>query len=163
MGSSGETRKTEIRKFIESRHAESWPVLQDLEEMEEDVVVYSSEGTEGTLRNLIAHLADSERGVLGQAQRAAAGKMTIPEDFDLERWNRGVARKSAQGTLKNYKDQILQAYHSGLEFLDELDETSLDILGRHASGEMLTIEGFFHRIAEHRLEHAQDLQQALKK
>jgi hypothetical protein len=65
--------------------------------------------------------------------------------------------------LKNYKDQILQAYHSGLEFLDELDETSLDILGRHASGEMLTIEGFFHRIAEHRLEHAQDLQQALKK
>ena len=43
-----------------------------------------------------------------------------------------------------------------LEFVD-VREADLDLTGRHARGDVLTIEGFFHRITEHRRQHAQEL------
>lgn len=158
-----ETRKTKIRSFIEACHAQSWAVIEHLEAKDEDFVVYTSEETDWTLRTLIAHLADAERGMLGQMKRAVAGEMTVPENFDLQRWNRAVARKSTDGSLDEYKQRILKGFQDILHFLDDLDENSLDVQGKHPSGEVLSMEGYLRRIAEHRLEHVRDLQQAMAK
>jgi hypothetical protein len=158
-----ETRKTEIRSYVEDCHAQSWAIIERLEAKDENLVVYSSEETDWTLRTLIAHLADAERGMLGQMKRAVAGEMTVPENFDLQRWNRGVARKSSDGSIEDYKLRILNGFQDLLHFLDDLDENSLDVQGRHPSGDLLTMEGYLRRIAKHRLDHARDLQQAMDK
>lgn len=162
MDQEKSSRKSEIRSYIEERHNESWSFLKTLTDEDAGVTLYQDDDYHWTVHTLVSHLADSERGMLGQAQRAVAGKKTIPEDFDLERWNRGVARKSASKTLPEFLDQIHDTHKTGLKFLASLDETQLDIQGRHASGDVLTIEGFLKRIAQHRLEHVQDVKRVLE-
>lgn len=150
-------RKSEIRSFIKACHKESWLLINSLTSDDTSKVLYQDNDSVWTVHTLLSHLADSERGMLGQAQRAVDGKMTVPEDFDLERWNRGVARKSASKSITDLLDQIRDAHNAGLEFLDGLNENQLDIQGRHASGDILTIEAFLKRIAQHRLEHIRDV------
>ncbi len=155
-------RKLNIRTLITTSHSQSWPILEKLDTADGERILYQEDDYSWSVHNLVSHLADAERGMLGQAQRAVAGKMTVADDFDLDRWNRGVARKSASKNIPEILDQILQAYNAVLEFLDSLDEAKLDIEGRHASGDNLTIEGFLHRIALHRLEHAKDVEAILE-
>lgn len=161
MNDSASNRKAELRDFVAARHAQSWPILEILKEEDLDKVVYATDDHPWTVQNVVSHLADAESGMLGQATRASQGKMTVPEGFDLERWNRGVARKSERNTIDGFRDQILKTHMEILDFLEGLDDPSLDIKGRHASGDILTIEDFLRRIASHRLEHAQDIQEAL--
>lgn len=155
-------RKSDIRTLITTSHSQSWPILEKLDTADGERILYQEDDYSWSVHNLVSHLADAERGMLGQAQRAVAGKMTVPNDFDLDRWNRGVARKSASKSIPEFLDQIKEAYNAGLEFLDNLDEAKLDVEGRHASGDNLTIEGFLHRIALHRLEHAKDVEAILE-
>jgi uncharacterized damage-inducible protein DinB len=155
-------RKSDIRTLITTSHSQSWPILEKLDTADGERILYQEDGYSWSVHNLISHLADAERGMLGQAQRAVAGKMTVPDDFDLDRWNRGAVRKSASKNIPEILDQIQEAYDAGLEFLDSLDEDKLDVEGRHASGDNLTIEGFLRRIALHRLEHAKDVEAILE-
>jgi hypothetical protein len=161
MDQGQSNRKSEIRSFIQDRHNETWSFLETLTGEDGQKELYQDSDTNWTIHTLVSHLADSERGMLGQAQRAVEGKMTVPDDFDLERWNRGVARKSASMTIPEFLGQIQAAHQGCLEFLDSLDEAQLDIQGRHASGEMLSIEGFLMRIAQHRLDHINDVKKVL--
>ena len=161
MKEAPNNRKTELRDFVNRQHAESWSILENLKDEDHDQVVYPTEDHQWTVQKVVSHLADAEAGILGQARRASQGKMTVPEDFDLERWNRGVARKSERNTLEGFRDQILKSHKEILKFLDGLDDSTLDIKARHSSGDILTIEGFLRRIASHRLEHTQDIQNAL--
>jgi hypothetical protein len=41
-------------------------------------------------------------------------------------------------------------------------EADLDKTGRHARGDVLTVEQFYHRITEHRREHAEEVQRAVR-
>ncbi|MCH7587358.1 MAG: DinB family protein [Chloroflexi bacterium] len=156
-------RKADLYDFIAAQHAQSWPILAILTDEDREKIVYAPDDYHWTVQNVVSHLADAESGMLGQARRASQGKMTVPEDFDLERWNRSVARKSERNTIAGFCEQILKTHREILEFLDGLEDPSLDTSGRHSSGDILTIEGFLRRIASHRLEHAQDIQEALHK
>jgi hypothetical protein len=154
-------RKANLRQHIESQHAETWPFLESLSEADMSAVVYTDEQQRWTVKDLLGHLADGERGNLGQAQRLVAGEQTVPEDFDLDRWNRSAVRKTAEVTPADLMDRISSAYAHSLEFLAQLAEEQLDLVGRHASGQMLTTEGFLKRMADHRAEHVADIRAAL--
>lgn len=154
-------RKDELRSHIESRNAETWPFLEGLTEVDMPVEVYSSDENTWTVKDLLGHLADGERGNLGQARRLVAGEQTVPPDFDLDRWNRGAVRKAAKSSTAELLEVISESYSNALHFLDTLDEGDLDKSGLHSSLETLTTEGFLRRMVDHRLEHVTDMQSAL--
>ncbi len=156
-------RTISIKQRMQQLHQESWPVLRDLTQDDLPRPVYSHEAEDWTVRDVLAHLADSERGILGQVQRLVAGEITVPEDFDLERWNRSAVRKRAEVDPGKLLQAIDVAYQEALSFLDQLDDQSLDLQGRHASGDILSAEGFFLRMANHRAQHAADIRSALPK
>jgi hypothetical protein len=156
-------RKDIIRTAMQARHAESWPVLNGLKPETLDLTVYTHGTEEWTVRQVIAHLADAERGLLGQIQRLIAGKTTVPSDFDLQRWNRSAVQKLAQVPIPELLDQIHLAYQEALAFLDIIDEAALDLQGYHPSGELISAEAYFHRMADHRAEHASDIRQAINR
>jgi uncharacterized damage-inducible protein DinB len=156
-------RKANLKQHIQSQHAKTWPILEALEETHMTVVVYSNDEQIWTVKDLLGHLADGERGNLGQAKRLAAGKQTVPEDFDLDRWNRSAVGKSKDLQPAELLERISNAFAQGLEFLDQLEEEQLDLVGRHASGQMLTTEAFLKRMADHRAEHVADIQAALSR
>jgi len=154
-------RKDELRSHMESRNAETWPFLKGLTESDMPVEVYSSEENTWTVKDLLGHLADGERGNLGQAQRLVAGEQTVPADFDLDRWNRGAVRRAEKATTADLLGVIAESYSSALDFLDGLDDSDLDKVGLHSTGESMTTEGFLRRMVNHRLEHVTDMQSAL--
>ncbi len=154
-------RKDEIRSHMESRNAETWPFLEGLTESEMPVEVYSSEENTWTVKDLLGHLADGERGNLGQAQRLVAGEQTVPAGFDLDRWNRGAVRRAAKSSTAELLEVISESYSNALDFLDSLDESDLDKSGLHSSLETMTTEGFLRRMVDHRFEHVTDMQSAL--
>ena len=154
-------RKSHLRQAVEEKHAASWAILSSLMPEGWSRRVYSEEGADWTVRDLIAHLADSERGQVGQLQRLLQGGQTLPPDFDLQRWNRSAVAKRAGRAPEEHLSEILAAYHSGLTLLEGAAEADLDRIGRHARGDDLTVEAFFLRIASHRLEHAREIQKAL--
>ncbi len=156
-------RKALVRAYLQARHTASWPVIQGVEQQHYQLWVYPEENPPWNVRDVIAHLADAERGLLLQLKRLSAGEPTLPDNFDLQRWNRGTARRSAEVSLDELVRQIEASYEDVLSFLEEVSEDQLDLTGRHGSGEWLSGEAYFRRIADHRAEHAADIERALKR
>jgi hypothetical protein len=148
---------------MQEKHDETWPVLGALQEDSFAEVVYPEDEHMWQVKDVIAHLADAERNLLGQVKRLLAGEQTVPEDFDLNRWNRSVVRKTGDTPVSDLLEILSTAYSESLELLGSLEDDSLDKVGRHSSGRMLTVEGFFRRILAHRSEHVTDIQKALEK
>ena len=156
------TRKEALRSHMELQHAASWPVLEGLKGSDMSVEVYlAAEGT-WTVKDLLGHLADGERGNLGQAQRLVAGKQTVPPDFDIDRWNRGAVRKAANRSSAELLTTIAASYSRALSFLESIDDMDLEKVGLHSSGAMMTTEEFLSRMVDHRLEHVTDIEAALE-
>ncbi len=155
-------RKARIRDHMLGRHAESWPILQSIQESDLAAPVYEGEDRAWTVFDIVVHLADAEKGLLGQVRRLAAGEEVLPADFDLDRWNRGAVRRGAGRSLEELLDAIEAHFQEALDFLGEIDEGKLDLTGRSSFGDMRTAEEFFLRMANHRWEHTSDLRSQLK-
>lgn len=155
-------RKEALRSHMEARHAETWPILEGLKGSDMLLEVYSAEGGTWTVKDLVGHLADGERGNLGQAKRLVAGEQTVPPDFDLDRWNRGAVRRATATAPSELMRAIAESYSGALVFLESLDDNDLDKLGLHSSGETMTTEGFLRRMVDHRLEHVTHIQAVLE-
>lgn len=147
--------------YLTHAHDETWETLARLQHEDLDRPLYSSEATNWTVREALAHLADAERGLMGQIRRLLAGQPTVPDDFDLNRWNRSAVRRRSAQTYAQILDDLLQAHLEALAALRQVDPGDLDRVGRHPSGSMLTTEGYFRRMADHRREHTNDIRAAV--
>lgn len=154
-------RKDAIRQQMTRAHVETWSVLSGLSAADLDRRVYAAHAEGWSVHQVVAHLADAERGLLGQARRVAEGKDGVPADFDRERWNRGAVRRKANVAVPELLREIQQAHEEGLAFLSQVPEVQLDLSGRTSMGIALTVEGLLRRIGDHRREHVADIRQAL--
>ncbi len=114
-----------------------------------------------TVRQMLLHVVDSQRGITGQISRIRAGQETVPPDFDFNRWNKRAVEKGAEKTPA----ELLQSYatdRAALKALvDSLTEAELAKIGRHANLQLLTIEQFITTIANHEIDHGKQIAQAL--
>jgi hypothetical protein len=155
-------RKSRLKDIIQADHEASLAIFRSLSEAEWQAPVPSEEAAPWTARDVLAHLAVSEGGQLGQITRLVSGGITVPDDFDLARFNRRSVQKQADRSVPDLLAQIERDHEEVLRALDAVPEADLDKTGRHARGDTLTVEQFFHRITEHRREHAQELQRAIR-
>lgn len=125
-----------------------------------DTQVYS-DGAAWTVRQLATHLMLTDRGHNNMVMAIARGENTIPEDFDLERYNKRSVEKNADVTI----DQIrlnLKAYREELNaWLDSIDDATLDREGRHGTLRILSISQILDVVAGHERGHAEDILKAL--
>ena len=154
-------RKTALRQKLAADHAASLAILRAIPAERWNAPASSDEGAQWLARDVLAHLAISEAGQLSPLRRCLAGQPTLPDDFDLNRYNRGSVKKRADKTPAELLAEIEAAHAEVLAQLEQTAEADLDKTGRHARGDTLTVEQFFRRITEHRLTHAQELQRAL--
>lgn len=155
-------RKAKIRATIEADHAASLSIFNSLTDAEWNKPVPSDEGFAWKARDVLAHLAASESGQLGQLTRCVAGEMTVPDDFDLARFNRRSVQKQADKPVPALLAEIERGHAEVLKALEAIADADLDKSGRHARGDTITVEQFFTRITEHRREHAEQVQQAVR-
>jgi DinB superfamily len=152
-----------LHDHLSGVHAETWAVLSSLRSEDLEMELYVEGEAGWKVRDAVAHLADAERGLLGQIRRLVAGQPTLPDNFDLNRWNRGAVRKRAGQNLQALLDELRSGHEEAIAFLATISESDFDRVGRHASGEMLTTEGYFRRMGDHRRTHVADISRALAK
>ncbi len=154
-------RKAKLRQTIEADHAASMAIYNRLSPEQWSAPVPSDEGAQWTAHDVLAHVSGSEAGQLGQIQRGVAGGVTVPNDFDVDRYNRRAVQKQAAVPVAELLAIIERDHQAVLAELDAVSDADLDKTGRHARGDTLTIEQFFHRITEHRRQHAEALAHTL--
>ena len=150
-------RKNKLRQAIQADDAASMAIFKRLTAEQWDQPVPSDEGANWKARDVLSHAAVSESGQLVVIQRVLTGQGGVPEDFDITRYNRRSVQKQAERTVDDLLASLAQSHAQVLAALDNVSETDLDKTGRHARGDTLTIEQFFHRITEHRRQHAEEL------
>lgn len=120
-----------------------------------------SDGLGWTVRQLVNHLADADRGHNFQVMNIAEGNDVIPEDFDIERYNKSVTAKRAEKSAEEARSELDETRKQLTEWLFALDPAKLDRTGRHASLQILSVEQIITVLSEHERGHAQDIAGAL--
>lgn len=121
-----------------------------------------SEGQTWTPLDLVAHLLENERGMSIHVHKIRNGRETVPEGFDLEKWNAGL--KERAGTLPPLKEmlnELAQIRAKTLEVLDSLDDEEWSLQGRHPNRGVVTIEQYYEIMAGHDVWHANDIKNGL--
>jgi hypothetical protein len=153
------SRKQALILFLKAAHARSWPRLQLLAHDYLEVLVYPGDPS-WQIREVLAHLADAEGGMLGQARRVALGEAALPDGFDLTRSNRRAVEKRAARTPEEHLHEIEASFSQWIDFVASLDEQRLEARGINAEGSRLTVEEFARQAAQHRLNHVADMERA---
>lgn len=121
-----------------------------------------ADGEAWNARQVFVHLADAQRGIFANAQRMARGEgSSIPEGFDLERYNGRVKKKMDEMTAADAFASVNETRAAVLAWLETLDDAQLDIEGRHATGEVMPLGKLLRLMALHELAHASDVARAL--
>lgn len=152
-------RKTALKNKLDESRAYLNRVLDAVGDRW-DATVYG-DGLQWNVRQLLAHLADAERGHLGQASNIAEGNDIIPPDFDIQRYNRRTTEKTGDKTPQQSREELNAHRVQMLAWLDGVDEAKLDMRGRHASLNILSVEQILEVQANHERDHARDIAKAL--
>jgi hypothetical protein len=125
-----------------------------------DKVVQSTEGG-WTVKQALLHIATSESGQINTGKAIAADQPTVPDDFDLNRYNRRQIEKNQDKQPAEILFGMAESRKKLLTFLEEVPEEALDKRGKHARGDVISLEQLFQRIGEHEADHADEIRRAL--
>jgi hypothetical protein len=126
-----------------------------------DAQVYA-DGAAWTVRQLLTHLAISDRGQTNVVAGIAEGREVVPADFDLERYNQRSVEKRADMTVEQARGELAASREQLHAWLDTIDDAVLDMQGRHASLQILAVERvLLEMMAGHERKHADDIARVL--
>lgn len=148
-----------VKKLKETREA-FFGLAHRLEEADWTQPIYTH-GEGWTAGDVLRHLTDAESGMLGTMRNIRKGGGGVPEDFDVDRWNRSRVAKAKAKTPAELLAQMEENRGELLAFIEDLEPEELDKEGRHASLRIMSIEEILHQIADHERQHMADLEQAL--
>jgi hypothetical protein len=114
-----------------------------------------------TVKQVLLHVALSESGQLAVGKAIAGGQSTVPDDFDLNRYNRRQQEKNQGKQPPEILFAMAESRQRLLDFLDEVSAADLDKRGKHGRGDVISLEQLFHRIGEHEAEHTAEIKQTL--
>ena len=153
-------KKVIWQEKLEQSRQELLALLHSLQAAQWEAIVFS-ENEPWTVTTAVSHLIDSERGMSIQVHKIRKGEPTVPDEFDLERWNAGVKKRIGNLTSAELLAALESTRAKTLEGLASLQEEEWARSGRHPSRGVITIEQYYETIAGHERMHAQDIQQAL--
>lgn len=154
-------KKDYLRQQLAQSRLQLRTLLNGLSPAQWQLPVYG-EGEGWTVRDVVTHLVDAEYGMTAQIERIRQGVPTIPEDFDLDRWNKRTVAKMADKTPQELLQSLAQNRAKLLEMLDSIRDDEWEKQGRHPSLRILTIEQYIQTIAGHEAKHAADIGQAVE-
>lgn len=150
-------RKTLIRQHLtEARRL----LLEAVAGLDDKTALTPTANPEWRVRDVLAHLAASERGLLRNVERFLAGG-ELPADFSLDVWNRRQVTKRRDTPIAELLAELAASREEVWATLDRLGEADLDVSGIHPAGIPTTVAGLFYTIANHELDHGNEIRAAL--
>ncbi len=150
-------KKEAVKQKLTTVRDETVRVLNGLTEEQWNKPVYSDEGAEWRVIDVVRHMADSERGMTALMAQVQAGGEGVSPDFDLTRWNRRVVAKLQDKGAADLLAGMAANREALFTFIDTLADDDWAKQGRHASQRILSIEQVCHLIADHERSHIQEI------
>jgi hypothetical protein len=163
INSSADSNRSRIDK-LKTRLIESRDILNKVLDQVDgrwDVQVYS-DGSAWTVGQLVKHLVDAHRGNFRQAAGIAEGQEIIPADFDIDRYNASMTRKTAEKTIETALEELRESHENLLAWVDTLDDERLEKQGRHATLSIMSVHDIIRIIGLHERDHAADIARVLE-
>jgi uncharacterized damage-inducible protein DinB len=155
-------RKHLIHDHLNHTREELLEVIGQLQPADWDRPVQAAEGG-WTVKQVLLHVATSENGQINTAKAIAAGQPTVPDDFDLDRYNRRQLEKNQARQPPEILFGMAESRQKLLAFLETVSAEDLDKRGKHGRGDVISLEQLFYRIGEHEAEHTAEIKKALGK
>ena len=155
-------RKHLIKDHLNHTREELLEMIGQMELDDWNKTVQTEDG-HWTVKQVMLHLATSETGQLRTAKAIAAGQPTVPDDFDLNRYNNRQVEKNKDKQPPEILFGMAESRQQVFAFIDEVPEADLDKRGKHGRGDVISVEQLFYRIGEHEAEHAATIRAALEK
>lgn len=153
-------RKMEWQQKLAESRAALLTLLNSLQSEQWTQPVFT-EGDTWTVTTVVSHLLDSERGMSIQIHKTRKGEETIPEGFDINRWNAGVQKRVGNLSSAELIAGLETTRAKTLDVMNSLQDDDWARTGRHPTRGLITIAQYYETIYGHELSHAEDLKRAL--
>ena len=121
-----------------------------------------TEGTTWSVRNVLAHFVTSERGLVKLFEEIRKGGAGIADDFSIDRYNARQQEKTQELTPQELLEQYKSVRADSVTWVRGLQESDLEITGRHPFLGPTTIREMIKMLYLHNQLHYRDLKKALK-
>lgn len=154
------SKQQQWERLLTEARQELFTTLQSLTPEQWQTQIFS-EGSTWTVATAVSHIIDAERGMSIQVHKARKGEPTIPEGFDIDRWNAKVQERIGDLSPAELLEKLDATRNKTLEVLNSLSENEWSMTGRHPSRGIITIEQYYETIAAHDQMHLTDVQKGL--
>ncbi len=154
-------RKTHLLRRFEETGAELRSFFSELPPAAWDQQVYS-EGAAWTVRQVLAHLVQSEDSMRRLVEGILAGGPGAPEDFDLDAYNDYKVRQQKTTPPADLLDELAAARQKTVALIADLAEGDLDKTGRHPVLGEAPVEVILKLIYRHGNIHRREIVDALE-
>ena len=152
---------TELAEKLRSEGERFVAIFSGLNDDQWSQEVYT-EGTTWTIRNMLAHLVTSERGLIKLFEQIRQGGTGAAEDFSIDRYNAAMQERTKDSTPADLIEQYKQIRGNSVAWVSGLKEDELEIIGRHPFLEMTTIREMIKMLYIHNMTHYRDMKKAMK-
>ena len=121
-----------------------------------------TEGTTWSVRNVLSHFVTSERGLVKLFEEIRKGGAGIADDFSIDRYNARQQEKTQELTPQELLEQYKSVRADSVTWVRGLQESDLEITGRHPFLGPTTIREMIKMLYLHNQMHYRDLKKALK-
>jgi len=136
-------------------------VFADLGDEQWQKEVYT-EGATWTIRNVLSHFVTSERGLLKLFEQIRQGGAGSPDDFSIDRYNAAMQERTRGATPPELLEQYRQVRAASIAWVSGLQESDLEITGRHPFLGETVIREMIKMLYIHNLTHLRDMKRAIK-
>lgn len=150
-------RKAVIRQQMEEARR---LLMEAVAAIDAETAIASTENPNWRVRDILAHVAGAERGLLRTAERFLIGG-ELPPGFSLDIWNQRQVEKRQQAEIAELTAELAASREEAWAMLDRLTEDEINVPGLHPAGLRTTVAGLFLTIAYHELDHGNEIRQAL--
>jgi len=148
-------------KALADARAALLETLNGLSPEQWEQVVYG-EGDGWSVRTIVGHIIDSERGMSIHIHKIRKGEETLPAGFNLDAWNGGIKERMGAATPAELLAGLEVTRARTLQGLNGLTESDWERTGRHPSLGVITVEQYYETIAGHERMHLAHIKTALE-
>jgi uncharacterized damage-inducible protein DinB len=151
----------ELADKLRSEGEKFYAIFASLTDDQWRTEVYTEDQT-WTIRNVLAHFVTSERGLVKLFERVRAGGEGAADDFSIDRYNASQQEKTKDLPPQELLEQYKEVRADSVAWTLSLQESDLDIEGRHPFLEMTTLREMIKMLYLHNIIHYRDMKKVLK-
>ncbi len=153
--------KNELNEYILRKLDERDKLVSKISNDDLNINVQGHEDGWTTI-DVVKHIVQSEKGMIQLIQKIILTGQGVPEDFDLNRYNKSQVKKLETISFGNLLEKLSQNKTDLVSLLDTVDESDYSKRGRHATGKLYSVEEIFQVIVDHDIYHLNQVLQHIQ-